>query len=240
MRKPAFTLLELLIAAALTATLATVATASMATASRGYLRAHRSQTVAVQLGVMADQLVRDIQLSSTTPQILPGTMGNGGVANSALILSVPLRDVNGLATGSTEERVYCVEADVAASGAQNLVLYTITPSSAALASPLPASVACTSAGVSTLFQGGAFVVTTKRFAIGDTGVQVASFLVKGVYSQYELANSGAGFRIELAGRYRVENEFSGAVSRVGDTQVDPSQLVVRAIAVRNQRYSGGL
>jgi prepilin-type N-terminal cleavage/methylation domain-containing protein len=234
MKFPAFTLLELLVAVAITASLAVIATSTLATVAQTYSSTHEVHSVFTGLQVVSNGFQNDLQSSTIAPVIVQNSdTTESGEHSSIVIVEENQTDVSGISTGLQEYRVYCIES-VPNSSQQDIVRFTLAQS-AIVNAVTPAFAACTSSGISALFSNSGII---SRQSLTEAVIQVSSFIVLPIRSSYESTMSGV--RFELAGRYRVQGEFSGAEDRASKAQTGVSQVVFRGLAVRNNRYSGSL
>lgn len=227
MKKPAFTLIELLITAVLFVVVAGYAVVIFSSTVDLSSQAQRSTGAASQARQAVDVISKAFSQSSTSAQVVvlsSSESGSNGASNSIVIFTVTIPTALGAPSSNTEQRAYC-SASVG-NGTYRLVEYTITGTY----NPGATSAACTSTSLQTLFI--APTVNGPNY-ITDDVTNVSQFTV--VPDQYDLAAPNpnpAALHIVLTSVYNLTVGNASATDRV-DSGGTAHSITVQATATRN-------
>ncbi len=218
-RRPAFTLIELLISAALFATVAVMVIAILATSSTVQDAGQRSQGTSSQLQSAMDSLkVALTRSTGTAVTINQDTSAQGG-NNSILVLQTCLPSSD-CTTPVYQYEVFCVNSDSTSADKTRLLQY-VPPSTATLSGSLNSFNSCNLNSIGALFtlsNGTANYLT-------DSTIKIPSFTVQAMNNANAVANADA-FEIELAGVYK------GAVGvEVRANTLASTPIIIRDTAV---------
>lgn len=234
MRRPAFTLIELLIASVLFVSVAGFSTAIFSTTTRFQFINKQNQSMATQVQLVTDSIRGAIERSVNTdptraPHVYFSVQGDGGTQQVSQGLAIYSRrqlsdgSVSG-SSGGDEWHYYCVEN---LSGAYRLARYVI-PGQPTLVTT-PTVVTCTKQGITTSGIFGAATIPDPSY-LTETNVDISAlYFIPVIYSAGQVTNPPA-LRIEIVAKYDPTN--SGGESRVSDSFTEAGQLVIRKTATR--------
>jgi prepilin-type N-terminal cleavage/methylation domain-containing protein len=253
-RKPAYTLIELLIASTIFASVAVLATATLAGTFRLLRVSRETHDVGSQGEASLSQISQDVAAATGTPGLRTLTLGdthlysvpgeNAVLPDDGLIaINVPKRDVNGaILAGQTEVHVYCSELQSPASPAmtitgKRLARYVLSGTDlTAFGSLASGDRVCTPASIKELF--GLSGLPVGQY-LTEAPVRAISLRFWSLWSDQSSAPAAydvdaPGVRMELAVRYFAQNVLSGSApeARVSDSSYLSPQLVLEDIAAR--------
>jgi prepilin-type N-terminal cleavage/methylation domain-containing protein len=253
-RKSAYTLVELLIASTIFASVAVLATATLAGTFRLLRVSRETHDVGAQGQAALSVISQDVASAVGTPAIRTLTLGDthlyGVLGENAVLpddgliaINVPKRDVAGaILAGQTEVHVYCSELQSPDSTAltitgKRLTRYVLGGTDLnAFASQASGNRLCTPAGIKELFGLAGFPIGQY---LTEGPVRAISLRFWSIWSDQSSAPAAydvdaPGVRMELAVRYFTQNVLSADApeARVNDSSYLSPQLVLRYIALR--------
>ncbi len=259
--QPGFTLIELLIAAVLLVVVALLATATLVSTVRLQDVHRRSQTTAAQAKKVLSEIVFDLESSAgntvrtytfkdTASYSTPVGSNSPNYAlypdDTLLLVSVPLRNSEGIALAGTEMHAYCaqllnVDLTNHPPTGKRLVryvipsTYTYTAATAAVASPN----ICATTFIQSIFGMGVTVPTTEY--LGDQYLQVLNLRFWPVWeptinaASYDL--NPEGVRTELSVQFNYANDLSPVEQRASDSSYASPPLVLRTLTSRRKAFN---
>lgn len=235
-RKAGFTLLELLVTAVIFVIVAGLATAAFSSTAHFQFVNKQSQNTAAQVQIvaknMSDVIARSVASDvNHQPRFLASTqeVGQGGIANQVLAVFARKAQLDSSISDQTlddEWNVYCVLPDTVTNVYR--LVHFVAPSGAAINGGV-SSIACDKTTLSTSLFGGATVTGPEYLT--EQNVDINAFHAAPVtYNPAPVVDPPA-IRLELVAQYDPTNT-SGVEQRASDTLTNPSQLVIRTVAMR--------
>jgi len=191
-RRPAFTLLELLISAALFATVAVMVVGILATSTAVQDAGQRSQGTSAQL-----QRTLDTVQTALTRSAQPITINTDSAGKNKVVVFQSCLPTDDCSTGVTLQRyeVYCVNS-VSGTDKDRLLQYILPASATFIGGSLNSVNSCNPSSLSTFFS----APGTLNY-LTDTTISVPTFNVQGVQNAAVAGNADA-YEVELAGAYK--------------------------------------